>query len=91
MSTTWRDEQGNEWGKGVSAVTVKGTEWGSYHKPVEVVSQNIDPNTPLGDSEAPDASGEPVEAHGGRFACRYPGCTKVAKSAAGLAAHARSH
>lgn len=89
MSTTWRDEQGNEWGKGVQTVTTKGTEWGSYHK--EAISPHTD-STPLPESDEgspglPDAPEAIVE----RFACRYPGCTKVAKSAAGLAAHARSH
>lgn len=91
MSTTWRDEQGNEWGKGVQTVITKGTEWGAYHRPVEAISQNIDPNTPLGADEGSTGLLEAPETTVEPFACRFPGCTKVAKSAAGLAAHARSH
>lgn len=93
MTTTWRDEAGNEWGKGVIVTTSKGTVWGPGHAAsgsIPPVTQNIDPNT-----EEPLVEGNVIE--GGTeegitlrgFPCQHPGCGKVAKSAAGLAAHAR--
>lgn len=82
MSTTWRNERGEEWGKGIQTVTTKGTVWGSYHG-----SKAID--VPVEASEGSTGLVEPVEATVEGFACQHPGCGKVAKSAAGLAAHAR--
>lgn len=90
MTTTWKNQEtGEEWGKGITVVTNKGTVWGPGHATssgfVPPITQNIDPNTPEAVSEAPAALPEPVEG----FPCRHEGCTMVAKSAAGLAAHAR--
>lgn len=73
--TVWRRQDGSEWGAETTTAAVKGTIWG--------------PGDTASGPEIPEAA-ESILATAD-FPCHVPGCDKVAKSAAGLAAHARSH